>query len=72
MTIPNGYIAIAGDWSYAPTRVGKVLRAPDGEQVYFQPGDDESEFMAQVEAIQEWPEDRQWIAADIVLGEYFA
>lgn len=71
MTIHNGYIAIAGGWSYAPTRIGKVLRAPDGEQVYFQPGDDESEFMAQVEAIQELPDNRQDAIAAMIFGEYF-
>lgn len=68
----NGYITIAGGWSYAPTRIGKVLRAPDGRQVYFQPGDDEAEFMAQVEAIQELPESRMADIAAMVFGEYFA
>ena len=66
-----GYIPIAGNWSYAPTRIGKVLRAPDGEQVYFQPGDDEAEFLAQVEAIQELPENRQADIAAMIFGEYF-
>lgn len=69
--MPKGYISIAGGWSYAPTRVGKVLRAPNGRQVYFQPGDDEAEFMEQVEAIGELNKHSREAVADIAFGAYF-
>jgi hypothetical protein len=71
MTLPNGYHTIAGQWSYAPLRVGLIVRNPDGEEIYFQPGDDASEAMNQIEAIQDLPESRAPIIAAMVFGEYF-
>lgn len=67
----NGYIQIAGGYSYAPTKIGKVLRNPAGKEVYFQPGDGETEFLAQIDAIAELPESKIDVIADMVFSEYF-
>jgi hypothetical protein len=73
--LPAGYIRIAGEWSYAPLRVGLVVRAPDGQEIYIQPGDDETAMRANIEALDEISEDttdakRATICA-MILGEYF-
>ena len=67
----NGFTPIAGPYSYALHRVGLSLH--NGRQtVYVQPGDDTSETMAQIEALQEIPEGRRAIVADMAFGDYFA
>lgn len=73
MTLPKGYYRIAGGWSYAPLRVGLIVRNPDGEEIYCQSGDDENAMRANIEALDEIDDDdkRATICA-MVLGEYFA
>lgn len=70
--LPKGYLRIAGDWSYAPLRVGLVIRAPNGKEVYCQPGDDEVAMRLNIEALGEIEGDeaRATICA-MILGEYF-
>lgn len=66
------YLNIAGGYSYAPLRVGLVVRNPQGREAYFQPGDDEAAIRETIEALDEIPEDKQAIIADMALGDYFA
>jgi hypothetical protein len=66
------YIQIAGGYSYAPLRVGLVIRDPQGREVYCQPGDDEAAMRANIEALDEVSGDKRGIIADMVLGDYFA
>lgn len=69
----RGYIAIAGGYHYAPLRCGLTVRAPDGREVYCQPGDDEAAMRANIDALDEIDgDDKRAIVADMVLGEYFA
>ena len=70
--IPKGYIRIAGNWSYAPLRCGLVVRAPDGQEVYCQPGDDESAMRANIEALDEVEDSKQEAIAGMIFGDYFA
>jgi len=42
LELPRGYITLPAGYAYAPLRVGLTLRNPEGREVYFQPGDDES------------------------------
>lgn len=69
--LPSGYLRIAGGWIYAPLRVGLSLRAPDGSECYFQPGDDTAEILAQIDAIGEIPDERQEAICAMVFGDYF-
>lgn len=75
-TLPKGYLPIAGGYSYAPLRVGMVIRNPDGKEIYCQPGDDESAMRENIEALDEISEDvsdaKRGTIADMMLGEYFA
>lgn len=72
MELPKGYIRIAGGWGYAPLRVGLVIRAPSGEEVYVQPGDDELAMRENLEALDEIEDDRLRLGiAGSMLGEYF-
>lgn len=66
------YINIAGGYSYAALRVGLVVRNPQGRETYFQPGDDEAAIRETIDALDEIPDDKRAIIADISLGEYFA
>ena len=67
----NGFTPIAGPYSYALHRVGLSLR--NGQKtVYFQPGDAIAEILAAIEALDEVPEDRRAIVADMAFGDYFA
>ncbi|WP_395652456.1 hypothetical protein [Brevundimonas sp.] len=66
------YIAIGGGYFYAPLRAGVSLRAPNGREVYFQPGDDEATFYETLEALGEVQDDRRDMAVDLAFGEYFA
>lgn len=70
--LPKGYIRIAGDWSYAPLRVGLVVCAPDGAEIYVQPGDSEDTMRANIEALDEIEgDDKRAKIATMLLGEYF-
>ena len=64
----SNYFEIAGGYKYAALRVGVVLMAPDGAEVYFQPGDDTASFYETLESL----DDRRGIIADIAFSEYFA
>ena len=71
------YLPIAGGYSYAPLRVGLVVRNPAGQEIYIQPGDDESAMRDTFSALDGLtdlgvPEDRRAIVADMALGEYFS
>jgi hypothetical protein len=71
--LPRGYLPIAGGYSYAPLRVGLSVRAPDGKEIYCQPGDDETAMRANIDALDEIEEgDKRATIADMVLGGYFA
>lgn len=73
MTSP--YLNIAGGYSYCPLRVGLVLRNPQGREVYFQPGDQESAFRETLEALAEcddMPPAKVAVLTDMALGDYFA
>lgn len=73
--IPAGYLRIwATDWLYAPLRCsGLVLRAPDGQEIYCQPGDDANAMRDNIDALGEIEdvELQRGIAASL-FGEYFA
>jgi hypothetical protein len=71
-TLPKGYIAISESYSYAPLRVGLALRNARGIDVYFQPGDSESAIRETIEALDELPDNRRDIIADMALADYFA
>ena len=71
-TLPKGYITISESYSYAPLRVGLVLRNAHGVDVYVQPGDDESAIRDTIESLDELPNDKRDIIADMVLSDYFA
>ncbi len=70
------YLNIGGGYSYAPMRVGLVVQAPNGEQVYVQPGDDETAMRATLEALDEISSDvdeaKHATLCDMALGDYFA
>lgn len=66
------YIEIGGGYSYAALRVGLTIKAPDGREVFVQPGDDRSAIMATIDALDELPDDRRGDIADMALGDYFA
>lgn len=71
-TLPRGYLPIADGWSYAPLRVGLVVRRDDdGKEIYIQPGDDESAMRANIEALDEIPDDKRATIAAMMLGDYF-
>jgi hypothetical protein len=76
MSAPAGYLEIGGGYSYAPLRIGLVVRAPNGKEIYCQPGDDEEAMRANIEALDEISEDiddaKRGTIADMMLGEYFA
>lgn len=69
---PAGYTEITpGGFSYARLRVGLIVRAPDGSEVYCQPGDDTAAMLANIEALEEVAEDKRPTIAAMALGEYF-
>lgn len=67
----NGFTPIAGCYSYAEHRVGLSLANRCGKTVYFQPGDDTAEILSQIESLDEIPDDKRDVVADMVFGEYF-
>lgn len=70
------YQDIGGGYKFAELRVGAVLKAPNGREVYFQPGDDTAAIRETVEALDEISNDvmdaKRGTIADMVFGEYFA
>lgn len=70
-TLPKGYIAISDSYSYAPLRVGLALRNARGIHIYVQPGDAESAMRETIEALDELPDNRRDIIADMALADYF-
>jgi hypothetical protein len=70
-TLPTGYISISESYSYAPSLVGLTLRNARGAEVYVQPGDDESAMRETIEALDELPDNRRDIIADMALADYF-
>jgi hypothetical protein len=66
------YVDIAGGYAYASLRAGMTVRAPDGKEIYIQPGDDEATMMDNIEALDEIADDKRGVIADMMLGEYFA
>lgn len=71
--LPKGYFAISTSFSYAPLRVGLVVRRnSDGKEIYCQPGDDENAMRANIESLDEIETGhKRDIVAGMVLGEYF-
>lgn len=69
----NRYLEITpGGFRYAVLRVGVALVAPNGVEVYFQPGDDTTAILETIEALEEIPDDKRAAVAAMALGEYFA
>lgn len=72
----TGYMPLGGGYSYAALRVGLTVRAPDGQEIYVQPGDDESAMRGNLTALDELSLDvddpKRGTIADMLLGEYFA
>lgn len=60
-----------GGYAYLPLRVGMILRAPEGEEVYFQPGDDTAILTDTIEALEEHEPRHREIISDIALSAYF-
>lgn len=74
--LPKGYFAISESFSYAPLRVGLVLRHNvDGKEVYCQPGEDENAMRANIDALDEisddWRDEKRGTIAAMIFGEYF-
>ena len=71
-----GYQDIGGGYKFAELRVGAALMAPNGREVYFQPGDDTAAICDSVAALDEVSEDvtdaKRGTIADMAFGEYFA
>lgn len=68
----KAYITIAGGYSYSPMKAGVVLRAPNGQEVYFQPGDGAAALYESIDALDEIPDDKRAVIADMAFGDYFA
>lgn len=58
-------------FAYAEHRVGLSLRSPDGESVYFQPGDDTAAILETIAALEEIDESKRPQIAAMALGDYF-
>ena len=65
------YVDIGGGYRFARLRVGAAVMAPDGREVYFQPGDDTAAICATIDALDEVKDGKRAIIAAMVLGEYF-
>lgn len=71
--LPKGYFAISDGYSYAPLRVGLVVRRnADGKEIYCQPGDDETAMRENIDALEEIPADKLDTIAHMTLGDYFS
>lgn len=70
--LPRGYFAISESFSYAPLRVGLIVRRnADGKEIFIQPGDDETAMRANIEALEEVADDKRDTIAAMTLGDYF-
>ena len=66
------YWHISESYSYCPLRVGLIVRnRHTGKEIYCQPGDDESAMRANIEALDELPDDKRDTIAHMILGDYF-
>ena len=74
--IGTSYQPLGGGYAYSALRHGLVLRAPNGREVYFQPGDDEAAIRETFDALDEWSldpnDEKRGAIADMALGDYFA
>lgn len=69
----SSYQQIAGGYSFAELRVGLVVRAPNGKEVYCQPGGDAEAMRENIEALEEIDDEiKRGTIADMLLGEYFS
>ena len=69
------YQELAGGYSYCQLRVGLTVRNPQGQDVYFQPGDQEAAILETLEALEEcadMADDKRGALVDMALGDYFA
>jgi len=70
------YLDIGGGYKFAELRVGASLMAPNGQEVYFQPGDATATICETIAALDEISDDvtdaKRGIIADMTFGEYFA
>jgi hypothetical protein len=70
------YQEIGGGYSFQLLRVGMIVRAPNEQQIYIQPGDDTAAMLETISALDEISEDvtdaKRGTIADMALGEYFA
>jgi hypothetical protein len=73
--LPHGYLAIGGGYSFAPLRVGMVVRNPEGKEIYCQPGDDTAAMEENISALDEVSEDvedaKRGTIAGMMLADYF-
>lgn len=65
-------LPIGGGYSYTPCASGVILSSPQGVRVYFRPGDDTAAFYENLEALDEIPDDKRGVIADMAFGDYFA
>lgn len=67
------YIEITpGGFAYAKLRAGTALKAPNGLEVYFQPGDSEAAILETIEALDEIEDSAaRGRVADVALSDYF-
>jgi hypothetical protein len=74
--IGTSWMPIGGGYAYCALRVGLVVRNPEGQEIYIQPGDDEATMRANIEALDEVtldPDDgKRAILSDMLLGVYFS
>lgn len=68
----NEYRDIGGGYRFALHRVGASMMNPAGQSVYFQPGDDTAAILEAVEALDEIPDAKRGIAADMAFRDCFA
>jgi hypothetical protein len=70
--LPKGYLAISDAFSYAPLRVGLIVRRnEDGKEIFCQPGDDENAMRENIAALDEISDDKRATIAAMMLGDYF-
>jgi hypothetical protein len=65
-------IDIGGGYNYTALRIGLVVRNPAGIEIYVQPGDASATMLDNIAALDELPDNKRGIVADMILGEYFA
>ena len=73
MKAKTAYYDLGAGYQWSPLRVGLVLRAPDGREVYCQPGDDETAMREVIDALGEHePGSVRDTCAHVALSDYFA